>query len=118
MNMTAKRSFGFRFVRSMRFCSRSRNNTRFGSPVNASWTASCARRSSARRSASGSSGVTNLGHQLIACTNQAFQYDLDGNLTNDALWGYEWDGENRLVRMQSRTEAPAEAKRKLEFSYD
>lgn len=26
-------------------------------------------------------------------------YDADGNLTNDGIWSYSWDGENRLIRL-------------------
>ena len=30
---------------------------------------------------------------------QAMTYDADGNLTNDGIWSYSWDGENRLIRL-------------------
>ena len=44
--MTAKRLSGLRLVRSIRFCNRSNKRMRLGSPVSASWSVSCARRSS------------------------------------------------------------------------
>jgi RHS repeat-associated protein len=31
---------------------------------------------------------------------QSFSYDNDGNLTNDGVWTYTWDAENRLIQMQ------------------
>jgi RHS repeat-associated protein len=42
-------------------------------------------------------------------------YDLDGNLTQDGRWSYTWDGENRLIKMVSRTGAPAQY---IQFTYD
>ncbi|MEJ1974189.1 MAG: hypothetical protein WDM96_17550 [Lacunisphaera sp.] len=55
---------------------------------------------------------------------QAFTYDDDGNLTQDGVWDYQYDAENRLVAMQNRSEAigagmiaGADARR-LEFKYD
>jgi RHS repeat-associated protein len=32
---------------------------------------------------------------------ELFTYDADGNLTSDGRWTYEWDAENRLVRMET-----------------
>jgi RHS repeat-associated protein len=56
---------------------------------------------------------------------EAFTHDADGNLTDDARWHYTWDGENRLIAMETAVGAidpngplPASAKRKLEFAYD
>jgi RHS repeat-associated protein len=39
---------------------------------------------------------------------QHFLHDADGNLTDDGLWRYHWDAENRLV-MQERTPAAVAA---------
>ena len=36
-----------------------------------------------------------------------FEYDADGNLTNDGRWAYTWDGENRLVTMMVEHERGA-----------
>jgi RHS repeat-associated protein len=36
---------------------------------------------------------------------QSFTYDADGNLTADGMWSYTWDGENRLIQMQTSTAA-------------
>lgn len=51
---------------------------------------------------------------------QSFSYDLEGNLTNDGVWTYQWDAENRLTAMQTTPEAifggvPAQ---RVEFKYD
>ncbi len=50
---------------------------------------------------------------------EVFAYDLDGNLTQDGQWGYTWDAENRLTRMELLTNAvPAEHRLQLSFTYD
>lgn len=41
------------------------------------------------------------GRLYVAQSPQAFEYDLDGNLTFDGRWTYVWDGENRLVEVRS-----------------
>jgi YD repeat-containing protein len=38
-------------------------------------------------------------------------YDDDGNLLADAVWNYTWNGENRLVSMET-------VDKRLEFTYD
>jgi len=56
------------------------------------------------------------GHQYVAQEPEHFQYDADGNLTNDGRWAYFWDGENRLVAMTNNTSVgPAY---NLTFAYD
>jgi RHS repeat-associated protein len=45
-------------------------------------------------------------------------YDLDGNQLRDGRWSYTWDGENRLVKLESLASAPTGSKRRLEFEYD
>jgi RHS repeat-associated protein len=49
---------------------------------------------------------------------ESFSYDDDGNLLSDGRWVYTWDGENHLVKMEATASVPAQAKQKLEFSYD
>ena len=58
------------------------------------------------------------GRKFLPSANEAFTYDDDGNLTSDGHWLYTWDAENNLVSMQAAPGVPAEAKLKLEFSYD
>jgi len=58
------------------------------------------------------------GHALVAQTPEAFGYDADGNLTNDGKWSLTWDGENRLVALQSLSTIPDAAKRRMEYAYD
>ncbi len=36
----------------------------------------------------------------IPQATQALTYDLDGNLTSDGIWTYEWNAENRLARVE------------------
>ena len=62
--------------------------------------------------------ATNVGHLLIPPTPETFTNDADGNLIADGLWTYEWDGENRLIHMLSRTELPETARTDLRFTYD
>jgi RHS repeat-associated protein len=62
--------------------------------------------------------ATVTGHLLVPPAGQSFQYDADGNLTNDLVWCYKWDGENRLIEATNVTGLPAEARRKVAFSYD
>ncbi|HEU5072417.1 MAG TPA: type IV secretion protein Rhs, partial [Verrucomicrobiae bacterium] len=62
--------------------------------------------------------ATNTGNLFVAQTPETFQYDLDGNLTNDGRWLLTWDGENRLVKLESQAAAPTASKLKLEFVYD
>jgi len=38
------------------------------------------------------------GHEFVPETPEAFQYDADGNPTQDGRWTYAWDAENRLTK--------------------
>jgi RHS repeat-associated protein len=51
---------------------------------------------------------------------EAFIHDADGNLTDDARWHYTWDGENRLIAMETAAAAVTSGVtgQKLEFAYD
>jgi len=65
--------------------------------------------------------ATTTGKVFVAQSPEAFSYDLDGNLTSDGRWAYSWDGENRLIAMEtsaSVTSVLATARQKLLFSYD
>ena len=57
---------------------------------------------------------------LLPKAIESFQYDADGNLTDDARWHYAWDAENRLVSMETSVSAAdaGTARRRLEFVYD
>ena len=59
-----------------------------------------------------------LGNLFLAKTPEVFAHDAEGNLTADGRWTYTWDGENRLIRMETLAAVPAAAKRKLDFAYD
>lgn len=59
------------------------------------------------------------GHLFLPQTPEAFMHDSDGNLTRDGRWNYTWDGENRLVAMETRGDIAATVPRsRLEFDYD
>lgn len=53
-------------------------------------------------------------------TPEAYTYDADGNLTQDGLWQYTWDGENRLKRMETRTNAITDSAywQRIDCDYD
>jgi RHS repeat-associated protein len=56
---------------------------------------------------------------FIPKTPESFTHDTDGNLKTDGRWVYQWDAENRLISMTSRTDLPAAMpRRKIEFVYD
>ncbi|HEY4299945.1 MAG TPA: hypothetical protein VGM73_03660, partial [Candidatus Didemnitutus sp.] len=61
---------------------------------------------------------------LVAPAAQSFSYDNDGNLTDDAIWHYNYDAENRLVEMENVSSAIGTGMiattdaRKLVFVYD
>ena len=61
--------------------------------------------------------VTNtVGNAFVPKTAEVFQYDRDGNLTNDGRWTYTWDAENRLVRMVANTASGPQ--QRIEFQFD
>ena len=65
--------------------------------------------------------VSTNGSLLSPARSQTLAYDASGNLTNDGLWFYRWDSENRLVEMThspSIAEFPHTQRQKLEFTYD
>jgi RHS repeat-associated protein len=53
--------------------------------------------------------ATNTGNVFLAQTPQTFQYDADGNLTNDGVFSYGWDAENRLTSVVSLSTVPTNA---------
>jgi len=59
------------------------------------------------------------GHVFVPKDPEQFTYDDDGNLLRDGRWMYGWDGENRLVSMQTLDNlVPSLTKQRLEFNYD
>ena len=63
----------------------------------------------------GNNSVTR--HAFVPKNPEVFQYDDDGNLTQDGRWNYEWNGENRLIRMTTRSDVPG-PHYQLTFQYD
>lgn len=62
--------------------------------------------------------VSIVGTNLLTPNQPAFTYDLDGNLTQDGLWKYNWDAENRLIQMTNVAAVASNVARKLVFDYD
>ncbi len=56
------------------------------------------------------------GHLLVPPATQTFQYDADGNLTNDCVWRYTWDAKDRLIKMDCLVSGPVA--QHLTFEYD
>ncbi|HRP05812.1 MAG TPA: RHS repeat-associated core domain-containing protein, partial [Opitutaceae bacterium] len=56
----------------------------------------------------------------IPAVAQSITYDLDGNTLSDGLWDYQWDAENRLVRLETTVAARSGgiAHRIINFTYD
>jgi len=58
------------------------------------------------------------GHAFVPKTPETFTYDADGNLLSDGRWNYTWDAENRLVKVESRSDTPQASWRRVEWRYD
>lgn len=61
---------------------------------------------------------TQTGRRTLAADPETFSHDEDGNLTGDSLWTYRWNGENRLVELESRPGVAPARRKKLNFTYD
>ena len=66
--------------------------------------------------ATGESPVS--GNVFVPRTPETFTHDADGNLLSDGRWNYTWDAENRLVRVESRSDTPQASWRRVEWQYD
>jgi RHS repeat-associated protein len=64
--------------------------------------------------------TTETGGLVLPPLVQNFSYDADGSLTNDAVWTYTWDAENRLIEMvmTNVTGIPNAQRYRLQFAYD
>jgi RHS repeat-associated protein len=58
------------------------------------------------------------GHVFVPKTPETFTYDADGNLLSDGRWNYTWDAENRLVKVESRSDTPQGSWRRVGWQYD
>jgi len=54
----------------------------------------------------------------VPMTPERFTWDADGNLLSDGLWTNTWNGENRLIAMESLPSVPDIMKKRLIFQYD
>ena len=56
---------------------------------------------------------------FIAKTPEMFTYDADGNMTSDGRFTYTWNGENRLVKAETRADLPPDVPRhRVTYAYD
>ena len=62
--------------------------------------------------------ATTAGHVFVARNPESFTYDPDGNQTSDGRFTNQWDGENRLIRITSLTNAPVASMCSNVFTYD
>jgi RHS repeat-associated protein len=60
------------------------------------------------------------GHVFVSKASVSFTHDLDGNLTSDGRWTNRWDGENRLIRMETLLTVTNSGvpRQSLDFGYD
>ena len=67
----------------------------------------------------GMNSRSETGHLFLAQTPENFLYDEDGNLTQDGRWRYTWNGENRLIQIETLATLPTNVPRvRLELVYD
>ena len=57
-------------------------------------------------------------HVFVPKTPETLTYDADGNLLSDGRWNYTWDAENRLVKVESRSDTPQASWRRVGWTYD
>ena len=62
--------------------------------------------------------MNKVGLARVPKAAETFTYDFDGNMTGDSLWTYQWDGENRLIRVTSKLLTGDHAYRDETFTYD
>lgn len=62
--------------------------------------------------------TTETGNKNVPSNPESFTFDDDGNTLTDSLWNYTWNGENRLIELESNPSLPSHALRKLIFTYD
>ena len=59
------------------------------------------------------------GRVFVAQSAEAFTHDDDGNMLSDGRFIYTWDGENRLIAVETRADLPASVPRvKVSYAYD
>ncbi|WP_265592901.1 RHS repeat-associated core domain-containing protein [Verrucomicrobium sp. BvORR034] len=60
------------------------------------------------------------GNYYVPSAVETLSYDLDGNLLGDGRWNYTWDGENRLVSMETTNvaEVAGAPKKRIRYVYD
>ena len=64
------------------------------------------------------------GRVLVPPINEVLAYDADGNTTDDGLWHYTWDAENRLTSATTHVgdagyaNVPVSARKRIIYAYD
>jgi RHS repeat-associated protein len=68
---------------------------------------------------SGGTPITETRQVTAPPQTESITYDNDGNLTDDALWTYAYDSENRVRQIETKSSLPAAVPRvRLNFTYD
>ncbi|MBF0246219.1 MAG: RHS repeat-associated core domain-containing protein, partial [Planctomycetes bacterium] len=63
--------------------------------------------------------TTHATNAFVPADPESFTYDDDGNQTQDGRFNYTWNGENRLIRAQTRGDLSSEvAIQRIDFAYD
>jgi len=62
--------------------------------------------------------IDSEGNSFLPRTAEVLTYDIDGNMTSDGRWSYTWDAENRLIRVESRSDTPQASWRRVEWTFD
>lgn len=57
-------------------------------------------------------------NQIVSRDGAPFSYDLNGNLVSDGIRRFEWDAEDRLVRVRVSSVDPGVAQSDVSFRYD
>lgn len=57
------------------------------------------------------------GSVSVAQCPKVFAHGADGNLATNGQWTLVWDGENRLLEMESATGVPPALRRKFAFAF-
>ena len=58
------------------------------------------------------------GHVFVVRSSEVFSNDADENLLSDRRWNYTWNAENRLIKVESRSDTPSSSWRRIEWTYD
>jgi len=61
---------------------------------------------------------TEVREALLPQASESFTFDADGNQTSCSVWTNLWNGENRLVQVESRSGVPEAQRVRVDYVYD